>query len=197
MFSAGVDLIRVVEGGEAYVRTFLPSINRIFETLFTFSKPVVAAVNGHAIAGGCIIACAADYRMMAREPGRIGIPELLVGVPFPVAALEIMRFTAPPQHLQSLVYRGGTLSADRALEHGLVDAVVHPDRLLDEALVVAESLSSLPLTAFALTKRQLREPALQRIGSGRTVDAAVLDAWASADTLSAIREYIARTLAKK
>jgi enoyl-CoA hydratase len=51
-------------------------------TLFDFEKPVVAAVNGHAIAGGCIIACAADYRMMTREPARIGIPELLVGVPF-------------------------------------------------------------------------------------------------------------------
>ncbi len=87
MFSAGVDLLRLVDGGAVYVREFLPAVCRTFEALFSLMKPVVAAINGHAIAGGCVIACAADYRMMAREPGRIGISELLVGVPFPVVPL--------------------------------------------------------------------------------------------------------------
>src|SRR5580693_7558755 len=131
MFSAGVDLPRVVDGGAPYVRAFLPALSRALLALFAFPKPVVAAVNGHAIAGGCILACAADYRMMANEPGRIGVPELLVGMPFPVTPLEIMRFAAPPQHLQALVYRGLTLTADAALQYGVVDAVVEPDRLLD------------------------------------------------------------------
>ena len=108
MFSAGVDLPRLVEGGAAYVREFLPAMNHAFETLFAFPKPLVVAVNGHAIAGGCVMACCADYRIMAREPGRIGIPELLVGVPFPVVPLEIVRFATPPQHLQALIYRGLT-----------------------------------------------------------------------------------------
>ena len=100
MFSAGVDLLRVVDGGADYIRVFLPAMNRMFEKLFAFPKPVVAAVNGHAIAGGCILACAADWRLMSGQPGRIGIPELLVGVPFPVVPLEIVRFATPPQHLQ-------------------------------------------------------------------------------------------------
>ena len=69
MFSAGVDLLRVVAGGADYVRVFLPAINRMFQALFAFPKPVVAAVNGHAIAGGCIMVCAADWRLMARETG--------------------------------------------------------------------------------------------------------------------------------
>jgi enoyl-CoA hydratase len=193
MFSAGVDLVRILSGGAAYVRAFLPSLNRMLAALFSAPKPVVAAVNGHAIAGGCIIACAADYRMMAREAGRIGIPELLVGVPFPVAPLEIMRFAAP-QHVQALAYRGLTLSADLALQHGLVDAVVDADRLLDEAVAVAESLAAIPAAAFALTKRQLREPVLQRIAAGAVMDAAAEDSWASAETLDAIRGYVARTL---
>jgi enoyl-CoA hydratase len=194
MFSAGVDLPRVVQGGAAYIRRFMPSINRLFETLFSFPKPVVAAVNGHAIAGGCIIACAADYRMMAREPGRIGIPELLVGVPFPVAPLEIMRFAAPPQHLQALAYRGLTLTAVDALRYGLVDAVVDGGQLVDDAVAAAESLAAISSDAFALTKRQLREPALQRIRGGAAVDAVVQEAWASPVTLQAIGEYVARTL---
>jgi enoyl-CoA hydratase len=194
MFSAGLDLVRILDGAAAYVRAFMPVFNHTFETLFALPLPVVAAINGHAIAGGCIIACAADYRVMATDPGRIGIPELLVGVPFPVVPLEIMRFAAPPQHLQSIAYRGTTFTADAALQLGLVDAVSAPDQLLDEALAVAESLAAIPSSAFRMTKRQLREPALQRMRTNAALDADLTEAWAAADTLAAIRAYVARTL---
>jgi enoyl-CoA hydratase/carnithine racemase len=193
IFSAGVDLVRIVSGGVDYVRTFLPALNRMCATLFDFERPVVAAVNGHAIAGGCIIASAADYRLMARDTGRIGLPELLVGVPFPVEPLEVMRFAAPRQW-QAMIYRGLTLAPDEALQHGLVDAIVDADRLLAEAITVAESLAAVPASAFALTKRQLREPALQRMRTGAETDAAVEDAWASPEILRAIGDYVARTL---
>jgi enoyl-CoA hydratase len=197
MFSAGVDLLRVVEGGAAYVRGFLPAVSRTLDALFSFPKPVVAAVNGHAIAGGCVMACAADYRLMARESGRIGIPELLVGVPFPVVPLEIMRFAAPPQHFQSLVYRGITASAAEALQYGLVDAVVDPERLLDAGVAVAEGLAALPSASFALTKQQIREPARARIrDAGPRVDPEVQKIWESPATLAAIRDYVARTFRK-
>jgi enoyl-CoA hydratase len=194
MFSAGLDLVRLLAGGSAYTRAFVPVFSRTFETLFTFPKPVVAAVNGHAIAGGAVLACAADYRMMAREPGRIGIPELLVGVPFPVVPLEIMRFSTPPHFLQSLAYRGATYSADEALGRGIVDAVADPDRLLDEAVATAASLAAIPSPAFALTKRLMREPAMRRIRAGAAIDAEVVDAWASEEILGAIRGYVAKTL---
>jgi len=196
MFSAGVDLLRLVDGGADYVRAFLPALNRMFQTLFACSKPVVAAVNGHAIAGGCIMVCAADWRLMAGDTGRIGIPELLVGVPFPVVPLEIMRFATHPSQLQSLVYRGMTLAAGDALQHGLVDSVTDGDRLLEEAIAIAESAAALPAEAFALTKAQLREPALQRMKAGASTDAVVQDVWASAATLDAIRGYVGRTFKK-
>ncbi|MGH9140443.1 MAG: enoyl-CoA hydratase/isomerase family protein, partial [Vicinamibacterales bacterium] len=127
MFSAGVDLPRLVTGGAAYTREFVPAMNHAFETLFAFAKPLVAAVNGHAIAGGCVMSCCADYRIMARGNGRIGIPELLVGVPFPVVPLEIVRFATPAQHVQALIYRAPTLAADEALRYGLIDAVADPE----------------------------------------------------------------------
>src|SRR5262245_47747317 len=111
IFSAGVDLLRVVEEGAPYVRTFLPAMNGTFETLFSLLKPVVAAVNGHAIAGGCILAGAADRRLMTRDGGRIGLPELLVGLPFPVVPLEIMRFAAG-RHLPQLAFTAITCSAE-------------------------------------------------------------------------------------
>jgi enoyl-CoA hydratase len=194
MFSAGVDLPRLVAGGAAYAHEFLPAMNRAFETLFAFSKPLVAAVNGHAIAGGCVMACCADYRIMAREPGRIGIPELLVGVPFPAVPLEIVRFATPPQHVQTLIYRGLTLVPDEALRYGLVDAVVDPDRMLDEAVAVADSLAAVPFEAFHLTKRLLREPAIRRMREGGVIDTVVQDAWAGETVQTAVRDYVARTL---
>jgi len=96
MFSAGVNLIRLSEGSAPYVRRFLPALHRLYDTLFFFPKPVVAAVNGHAIAGGCVL------HMLRRQTHRRGrsrpyrVTELLVGVPFPPLAFEIMRFATPP-----------------------------------------------------------------------------------------------------
>jgi enoyl-CoA hydratase len=82
IFSAGVDLLRVLDEGVEYLQTFLPALTTLYETIFFYPKPVVAAVNGHAIAGGCVLACAADRRVVARDAGRIGVTELLVGLPF-------------------------------------------------------------------------------------------------------------------
>lgn len=195
IFSAGVDLVRVVEQGEAYVREFLPALNAALGAVFACPKPVVAAVNGHAIAGGCILACAADRRIMARGGGRIGIPELRVGVPFPSVPLEIMRF-AVARHLPSLVYRGATFGPEEALGQGVVDELADPDRLIDVAGEAAEQLASLPPSVFELTKRVVRAPALQRMGEGAAIDREVTDAWAAPATLAHIRDYIARTFKK-
>jgi len=198
IFSAGVDLPRVLAGGAEYLRVFLPALSETFETLFTFEKPVVAAINGHAIAGGCVLACAADRRVMARQAARMGIPELLVGVAFPTVALEIMRFASDPSRFPALVYGGVTAPPDEAVTLGLVDAVVEPGALLDHAVDLARALAELPAGVFALTKRQLREPALSRMRSiGPRIDPAVQEIWESPETLAAIQGYVVRTLGKK
>jgi enoyl-CoA hydratase len=196
IFSAGVDLLRVVDGGADYVRAFLPALSDLLEALFSFEKPVVAAINGHAIAGGCILACAADRRFIANT-ATIGVPELLVGVPFPAVAFEILRFAASPRHLQPLVYGGAALAAEAAVAQGLADAAVEPVALPRRAQSTGEALGAIPAAAFAMMKRQLREPALQRIrDAAPRVDPAVIDAWASAETLRSIRAYVERTFKK-
>lgn len=194
IFSAGVDLLRVLEGGPAYLTTFLPALHTVLETLFCYPKPVVAAINGHAVAGGCVLACAADYRLMAQQTGRIGVPELLVGVPFPTIALEIMRGTAAPHHLPSLLYRGAMVDPANAVECGLVDELVEPGTLLEQAVAAAESLASLSPLAFALTKRQVRDPVMKRVREdGPKFDMAVQELWESPATQAAISEYVAKT----
>ncbi len=196
IFSAGVNLRRLLDGGETYVNAFVPALIEAFRTLFAFPLPVVAAINGHAIAGGCVLAAACDYRIMARGSGTIGVPELRVGVPFPYVAIEILRYATPPERLQELVFLGRTFGMEEALGRGLVDEVTPSEELLARGHEVAEHLGSAALTRFRLTKRQLRRPSLDRIArhAPDTADPEVLAAWREPETLAAIRAYVEQTL---
>jgi enoyl-CoA hydratase len=197
IFSAGVDLFRLTRDGADYVRRFLPILSRFLCTLFAFPRPVVAAVNGHAIAGGCVIALAADARLMADGVGRIGLPELLVGVPFPAAALEVVRFAVPRDKVQSLIYTGRTLSAQEALGAGLIDEVVAADALAARAQEVAGQLALIPAPVYRLTKQSLRAEALGRITREcGPQNQEALKVWLAAETHAQIREYLRRTLGK-
>src|SRR3954447_24225973 len=130
MFSAGVNLIRLSEGGAAYVRRFLPALHRLYDMVFFFPKPVVAAVNGHAIAGGCVLQACADRRIAATGGGRIGVTELLVGVPFPALAFEVMRFATPPAFFAETMLSGATYGPETALARRLVDELAEPAALV-------------------------------------------------------------------
>jgi enoyl-CoA hydratase len=198
IFSAGVDLLRVLDGGTGYLAGFLPLLARAVRRLFAFPRPVVAAVNGHAIAGGCILACACDLKIMAEGEGRIGVPELRVGVPFPVAPLEVLRFAVPPQHLQKLAYAGRTYGAAEALDWGLVDELAPPERVLDRALEAAGQLAAIPPGSFELTKAQLRRPALERIDALHDeIEPRVAAQWASPPVREHVRAYVDRTIGKR
>ena len=196
MFSAGVDLKRLSAGGADYVRAFLPALHRLYEAVFFHPKPVVAAINGHAIAGGAILGCCADRRIMGSENGRIGVTELLVGVPFPVLAFEILRFAVPPLYLAEFVYTGATYMADDALECGWIDELAEPDELIEDAISVALELAEISPPAFAQTKTQLRQSVIERVGNGAVTDADVTEIWTAPDTLAHIKDYVERTLGK-
>jgi len=197
MFSAGVDLIRTSAGGPEYVRKFLPVLNAMFDAVFHFPRPVIAAVNGHAVAGGCVLACCADHRIMAQGNGRIGITELLVGLPFPALAFEVMRLATAPRFFPQAVYGGETHLSDGGLERGWIHEIVQPAELNDKALAVARKLAALPPVTFSTTKRQIHADALARMErDGAATDAAVIDIWASPEAQARIRDYVARTLKK-
>ena len=196
IFGAGVDLFRVVNGGDAYTAAFVPALAAFLVELFEYPRPIVAAVNGHAIAGGCIVACACDYRIMADGTGTIGVPELLVGVPFPSVALEIMRFSVPPHELQALVYTGRTWTADEAVRRGLVNEAAPADRLLARAVDVARQFGSIPPDVFAATKRALRGDVIARLRADRSLDEIVRQ-WSNAGTRAHIQQYLDRTVRKQ
>jgi enoyl-CoA hydratase len=195
IFSAGVDLKRLLAEPLAYLDRLMPALDRVFRTLLFLPRPVVAALNGHAIAGGCVLACACDRRLAARGPGRIGVTELLVGLPFPAAALEALRAVLTPSRLAEAVLTGRTWLPEEAAAIGLVDEVVPAEDLAARAQATAEALAAIPSASFALTKRQLRQPhqdALAR--DGDRIDAEVARIWASREARAALADYAERTL---
>lgn len=197
VFSAGVDLFRVLDGGRPYVQELMATLERGLTRLFGFPRPVVAAVNGHAIAGGWVLSCACDLRLLAEGPFRVGVPELLVGVPFPLLALEVVRFASPPQLLQEMVYTGRTYSVAEALARGMAEEAAPPEALLDRAIELAARLGAIPADAYRVTKAALRRPVLERCErEAAAVDAVALELWVAPAAQQMIRDYLGRTLGK-
>jgi enoyl-CoA hydratase len=198
IFCAGVDLKRLSEGGADYVRKFLPALHRLYDAVFHFPKPLVVAINGHAIAGGAVLAACADRRIMAREAGRIGVTELRVGVPFPILAFEIVRFAVPPRYLTEFTLGAQTYATDAALHKGWIDEVVEPAELMSRAFAVAQGYAALSPAAFAQTKMQIRQAATERMRhTGASTDRAVTEIWMAPETLGFVRDYVEKTLNKR
>lgn len=186
-FSAGVDLKRVVDGGQDYVRDFLPALTETFLAVFDHPGPVVAAVNGHAIAGGCVLAAACDVRLMSG--GRIGLAELSVGVPFPTVAIEIMRHAVGPA-AGNLVLSARLLDAAQAQSISLIHDVEAPESLLDSAVALAQSMGKTPAEVYALSKRQLQQNARLAMDGHDANEEAIEAGWKSPRTHEAIAAYL-------
>ena len=197
IFSAGVDLPKILEGGESYTRRFLGAMDECFRSLFELERPVVAAINGHAIAGGCILACACDVRLMADGDATIGVPELAVGVPLPALPFEILRHAGGDPLVRRLVMGCENLPADQALRIGLVDRLIPAAELDSAALSEARRLASVPPSSFALAKRQLRAPALERVAGLKAHDERVVREWMSAEVRASIAAFVEKKLRRK
>ena len=161
VFSAGVDLKRVVVEPVSYVQPFIDALSRCFRDAFSFPKPLVVAINGHAIAGGCIVASCGDVRV-ATNRARIGLPEMRVGVPLPPIAVEVVRRVTTPFAFQSMLNTGANFRGESAVAVGLADEIVLKDELLEVAKGHAAKLASMPLATFQIMKRMLREPYVSR-----------------------------------
>lgn len=193
-FSAGIDLRRLLAGGAAYVERFVPAISSLLERVLFFPRPVVAAINGHAIAGGCLLAACCDRRILARGAWKVGTPELRVGVPFPPHGLEALRSMLPPHVFHDVAYTGRTWSGDDALAHGLADELSEPAELLDRAVAEAARLGACA-DVFRTTKEQIRLPIRHFLnGQGARLEQHAMDVWRKPATMEAVRRYVKATL---
>ena len=195
IFCAGMDLAAILEGGTPYLEGALVALSRFCERLATFPKPVVAAVNGHAIAGGCIGMLACDYRVLSQGRARVGLTELLVGVAFPTWPFEIARFAIPPEHLEAAVYTGATYLPDEALARGMVDELADAGAVVDRAVDVAEQFGEVAPEVFRHTKTQIRRSMCERVAVRREIDDEVAKAiWCADSTRAKIEAFVAKTI---
>jgi enoyl-CoA hydratase/carnithine racemase len=191
-FSAGVDLVQYLDGGGSYTARLIPALAGAFNALFDLPLPTVAAVNGAAIAGGCILVCACDRRILA-SGARIGATELAVGVAFPAAALEIIRH-ACGDRAEDVILGAGLHEGAGAVAMGLAHEVVPGEELLARAVETAERMGEMNPAAFRAAKAQLHGPARQRIdANAAAVDAAALEVWCAPETIAAVRAAQERT----
>lgn len=191
-FSAGVDLRRIVDGGADYVHAFLPALSDALLAVFAHPGPVVAGVNGHALAGGCILAAACDLRVATSAEAQLGVTELAVGVPFPTAAMEVLRHALGNTVTEQLVTSTARLSPRQARDIGLVHELVDdPDLVAETAVRRAGDLARHAGPAYRLAKSQLRRHTLEDIRRFRKDDdAEVLAMWAADETMGRIRSYL-------
>ncbi|MFL5849218.1 MAG: enoyl-CoA hydratase/isomerase family protein [Solirubrobacterales bacterium] len=183
-FSAGADLKVVPTLDADGQRAMVDGINGLCMAWYGLPRPVVCAVNGHAIAGGLVFALCADYRVAAAD-GRYGLTELRAGVPYPTMAIAVVAAELSAPAARRLVLRADLVDAADLRELGAFDEVVPNDEVLDRALAVARDLAALPSSAYAATKRRLRAPTLALAARLQAGEADPLgDAWTDADTAS-------------
>jgi enoyl-CoA hydratase/carnithine racemase len=177
IFSAGLNVGEVLDNDPGRTGVLLDSLNTALVRLFAFPKPTVAAINGPAIAGGCILACACDKRLIV-EGARIGATELKVGVSFPVFAVELLVHACGPD-AEQLMLDAALLDGEEACRRGLAHRVVGADDLQSEALALAGTLARLDPAAYALAKATTRRHALAVTDDEacRDLDRQVLTHW--------------------
>jgi enoyl-CoA hydratase/carnithine racemase len=154
-FSAGLDLREVASLDAEEMTRFLMLLERCMATLYLYPGPTVAFVNGHAIAGGCVLALACDHRVAVNRAGvKIGLNEVALGLRFPPRVLAIVRGRLPPVSLPEVVLGAGLFEPPRARALGLVDEVA--DEAEGRARAHLETLAKHPADAYAWAKRDLR-----------------------------------------
>jgi enoyl-CoA hydratase len=189
VFCAGVDLNRVLQGGAGYTDRLIPAISKAVVALFSYPGPTVAAINGAAIAGGCVLACACDRRLISPD-AQIGASEVRVGVPFPAAALEVARY-ACGRHAEEALLGGAVYRGAEAIACGLAHRIVSDD-LVEAAVAEASDLGEISVDAYGNTKAQLRAPTLARISQAGDIDRDVRELWGAEQTRQRIADSMER-----
>ncbi len=195
MFSAGWDLKLIVDRDRAAMEEFVAAYSDLVRQVFVFGPPIVAALAGHAIAGGLIVAMAADERIAAEGRGKFGLSEVILGVSVPQCLMEPFRHVVGPRHMERLAATGENVGVEEARSIGLVDLVVPAEELLDRAVERVRVLSGLSAAAYAAIKLRSRAAAIARFDQARDHDP-FLDLWFSEDARFRVRDMVARLSAR-
>jgi enoyl-CoA hydratase len=191
LFSAGWDLPTIIHFDRGEMRRFVDSYCDLVREVFAFGAPVLAALSGHAIAGGLILAAAADERYAAVGKAQFGLSEVALGVPVPACLLEVFRHAIGARAAERLAAAGENCSAQGAVSIGLADRALDAQELPGRAWERVRFLAERPARAYAAIKRRIRAEALERFDQARRGDP-FLDSWFGTDAQERIAELVAK-----
>ncbi len=192
VFSAGLDLTEVASFDLVHARRMLAALEGLVQALFDHPAPTVALVNGHAIAGGCILALCCDVRVAPPDPAaRVGLNEVALGVEFPPRVMALVRYRLSPAAAERAVLGSQLLDPAAAREAGLLDEVTADADAVARARL--EALARFPRAAYAAAKAALHRDALAvPEAEVRRFEAESLPRWASERTRSAALRALGR-----
>ena len=191
--SIGFDIPHLFDLPRQDFETFYSAINRMYLRLYTLPMPTVAAITGHAVAGGCILALCCDYRLIAEGKKLMGLNEIKLGVPVPYLADCALQSIVGTRYARDMMDMGDLYAPPDALQMGLVDEVLPVGDVLPRAIEKARLLGAWPPSAFALIKRNRVEDIDQQVLARREEkERLFVDCWYSDEARRRQREAIAR-----
>jgi len=152
-FSIGFDIPQLFTLSEDDFRVFYGTFNQTCMELYTLPKPTVAAITGHAIAGGCILALCCDYRLIGEGRKLMGLNEVNLGVPVPYLADCLLRNLVGARYGREILEMGKFYQAEESLQMGMVDQVLPLEKVLSESIEKAHQLGAMPQRAYQMIKR--------------------------------------------
>ena len=161
IFCNGIDLDwlnpLIKKGDKKSATAFLYTMNELLKRILLYPMPTIAAISGHAFAGGAIISCAFDFRFMRSDRGYFCFPEIDLGVPFLPGMIAIIRKAIPMYKFEELAYTGKRATAEECEAHHIVLKACHRDQLMDEALSFAKGLNKQRNTMAEMKKRMYKD----------------------------------------
>lgn len=157
-FSNGIDLegIFAQHGPEYLLKSFVPSLDAFLLRMARFPMPVVMAMNGHAYAGGALLAATGDFRVMRADRGRFCFPEVDIKLPFTPIMDQIVKLLPNPQSAWAMAVTAAAWGGEECLQRGVVDAAVSEQEVLPSAMAMAQQLATKDRATYAAIKRRWR-----------------------------------------
>jgi Delta3-Delta2-enoyl-CoA isomerase len=191
-FSFGFDIPEFLSFTREQFTDYLTRFTALYRDLFIYPKPLVAALNGHAIAGGCMISLACDKAIMAQGRAKISLNEIGFGSSVFAGSTEMLQFRTGSR-ASEVLYSAAMYSPAEAQQIGLVAEVVAPEALLDRARAIAGELASRRPAAFASIKLLLRKPVAQTMAVREAASIQeFVDIWYSEPTWTNLRSITIR-----
>lgn len=193
IFSAGLNLVEVDSLGREEMAEFIERFSILMTLTLTTRFPLVAAVNGHAVAGGCVLAMACDHRVGVDGPFKIGMNEMAIGLTLPGVVTEILRGKLSAEHARAVILGGALFSPAEAVDAGLLDELApDPGAAMQRAADVARNLGRSP-GEFAAMKGSLVAPITERMQHTRApLDVRFVESWFGEHTTALRRDMVAK-----